>query len=752
MPLLKFAELLSALDMVFGWNLGTRKIRVWARDWDTDQNDRIKEHEVAAFVDGTSKAYTESTHYFDSDRHLGDAIKFHLGDAAAEGLVLKIVKQLKAKETLADAISLLQRAFSHPMVDPYPPKGVVGLSEFRKALSYGGIQIGYDELELGVEFFFESNSGVGNGVTMYSKGHKEINYERFIQCVRRAWMLGEASGEATMTGDKALDTKLEALRRAIQKGSRDRNARSAPQKVFRKVDSDKDGRITPDEFAEALRSMKIEVKLSREELNRLFAFFDDDYDNTMDYEEFYYFMQHGRIGETHAGGKGRGRALVGDADSDSDGDVDFVTGALTTARTARQDVFKDLRAAIYKKYTTRAQMEMLKNYIKSKDLNEDGTISEKVFMRFLRKADLLNGLSRKNLQQIVTALDPQQTHWINYGLFFRKAMEKVPRADDEETKDYDRYYGGGGSKKRDKQRKDAANPILQHILDCAARSHQAGRPFHAFFPDPTGRGAVSREVAIAALRDGLGRNLTNEEMDLVFDTLPERNDFLVEYGEIYSKLLTTTPRFGGTPGAGLPYTGAPAMTGFQPFNTMATPMTPYPAANTGGVTFAATPYPAAPMNPMMGNPMLNQSVNGSFVSGYGQTMGGMGGMGMNTSFAGREEHLVEDLLKQVQRMCRDKAMQWGGSFSLQRFFQQSADGMQTGYVSVYDFQSVMNKLGLAISHAELQSVQRRFGQPGGMGSIDYHSFCRSVDRTVEGDINNVVEMLANRLAEQRRKG
>ena len=54
--------------------------------------------------------------------------------------------------------------------------------------------------------------------------------------------------------------------------SRDRNARNAPQKAFRKVDSNKDGRITPDEFVEALRNMKVEVKLSREELNRLLPF------------------------------------------------------------------------------------------------------------------------------------------------------------------------------------------------------------------------------------------------------------------------------------------------------------------------------------------------------------------------------------------------------------------------------------------------------------------------------------------------
>lgn len=749
-PLMKFAEMLSSLDSVFGWNLGNRKIRVWARDWDTDKNDRIRDHEVAAFVDGTSKAFTESSHYFDSDKHLGDAIKFHLGDNAAEALVLKIVKQLKAKETLADAISLLQRAFSHPMVDPYPPKGVVGLGEFRKALSYGGIQVGYDELELGIEYFYESNSGSRNGITMYSGGSKEINYESFIQCVRRAWMLGEASGESTMTGDKTLDTKLEGLRRAIQKMSRDRNARNAPQKAFRKVDSNKDGRITPDEFVEALRNMKVEVKLSREELNRLFAFFDDDFDNTMDYEEFYYFMIHGRIGEQHVGGKGRGRSLAQDADSDSDGDVDF-KAAMTSGRGTKTDVFRDIRAAIHRKYTTQAQLEMLKNYIKSKDLNEDGTISEKVFMRFLRKADLLNGISRKSLQNIVNALDPQQTHWINYGLFFRKAMEKGARivhGDFEETKDYD----GLGNLPKERKKKEKAQPILQHILDCAARAHQSGRSFHSCFPDPTGRGAVSRDIAFASLRDGLGCNLTNQEMTLVFDILPERNDFLVEYDEIYQILLTTTPRFGGTPGAGLPYNGARIATTFQPFNTVTAPMTPYPAANTGGVSFAATPYPAAPMNPV--GP-LNTSVNGSFVSGYGQTMmnNGVPGLALNSSFAGREEHLLEDFLKQVQRLCRDKVMQWGASFSLPKFFQTSADVMQTGFVSVYDFQSVLNRLGIAVSHAELQAVQRRFGQPGGIGSIDYHSFCRSVDRSFdEGGVSNIMDMLASKLAEQRRKG
>ena len=68
------------------------------------------------------------------------------------------------------------------MVDPYPPKGVVGLGEFRKALSYGSIKVGYDELELGIEYFYESNSL--RLVFMYSGG-SEINYELY-QCVRRA--------------------------------------------------------------------------------------------------------------------------------------------------------------------------------------------------------------------------------------------------------------------------------------------------------------------------------------------------------------------------------------------------------------------------------------------------------------------------------------------------------------------------------------------------------------------------------------
>mmetsp|Transcript_93261 Transcript_93261/g.266618 ORF Transcript_93261/g.266618 Transcript_93261/m.266618 type:complete len:1227 (-) Transcript_93261:3263-6943(-) len=94
-PIKMFVRLMMSFNDTFGWELSSKQISDWCEDWDSDKDQHIRSFEIEEFVDGTSKAWVDSS----IGKSLEHEVKFTLfpRNSEAEKLVLKVTKQLKTK-------------------------------------------------------------------------------------------------------------------------------------------------------------------------------------------------------------------------------------------------------------------------------------------------------------------------------------------------------------------------------------------------------------------------------------------------------------------------------------------------------------------------------------------------------------------------------------------------------------------------------------------------------------------------------
>lgn len=732
-PLDVFRRLLAAYDRAFGWELERDVLRRWAIDWDGDNDQRIRAVEVQAFVDGTSKASYTGTHQPQADPTPDVDVRFTVGDKFAEELVLKVVDALSADHTFSQGVAILQRAFDHPLVDPRPQQGAVAFHPFRRAMASAGVPIDYGEDEAGLGFFRDASDRL-------------IDYVRFIQCVKRAWMASSSRQNGSITGSLELDVKLQALREELKKYvlSVGESDRFAPSKIFHRMDTNRDGKLSAAEFLQGVRTLKLRCDLSEAELQKIFDFFDDDHDGTIDYEEFYQFCVQGTVGNWLR----RKNARELQYDSDSEGSVDGGFGASRVVSLAEADHVRAARNAVNRRWPTEANREKLRAYLRHKDHNNDGTVSEKVFLRFLKHAHVSENLTRRQLQALIQWLDERATHWIKYAPFVRECVDK-PEA---------------GAPKREDERKVVEPPkpapairgdltphVLRHMIETVAMvQHTRGVHVHSMFVahDPAGRGGVPPDTAMTILRN-LGCEATDGEFEGVFARLSPRNDGLVDYPELAQLLGAVPPLVGGglwpPPGAAVAGPNGSLMGGSMwslppPTQNLSltSPLSPYPPRpGPPTVSFARHPPPAA-----------HGSAGASPYPVLG--IGGVGGVGGDP--AGAHQALAA-LAARVQRAVQDERAKWG-HFSLRALFERAYDHTQQGVVTVADFQLALNQhLGLVLSALDLHAVRCLYERTTGPGfaAIDYIEFCRFVE-TDSSQLGHLVERIATALAEQRRRG
>ena len=328
-------KLLEQYKKFFGWDLTSAQIDTWTKKMQGTSS-TIGEQQIRAFVEGRALAVDVPSDPISQEAllKLADADDWYAdmrtGDPDADKLLLRVHTAQRLRDlSFSEANDALRRAF---MKNDSRLTEHVSREDFRAALASCRVAEALDSLDVNtrngaLKFFSDSTS---------FSGANNVNYGLFLKTLRRAWLTRPPPGASgSMTGSRKLDAQLaivkKKLRESATKQLKDKSA-LMPLTVFRRLDTNGDGRIEPKEFHEGLTQLGINVDMPLEDIKKLIAFFDDDEDGTMDAYEFLEFVLKGTVGYK-AGGSGR-RGAAPEGKSRATPGVPAIGGGATTTRTS----------------------------------------------------------------------------------------------------------------------------------------------------------------------------------------------------------------------------------------------------------------------------------------------------------------------------------------------------------------------------------------------------------------------------------
>ena len=241
-----FEKLLSKYKEFFGWDIDAATIKRWVKLVHGSAK-TIGEVEVRAFVEGRSGWLSEATAENKADAAAvkpteGWFADMQTGDPDADKLLLRVHGQQRMLGlAFSDAHAGLRRALQRHDQNLC---GMITRTDFKAALANVHCA---DAIETNKHFsvqeqqaalsFFERGSLAGGA----DKGGSvpTINYELFLQALRRAWLTQPPHGTVgSTTGSRKLDVQLAVIKRELRKAAartlKDRNL-ATPLSVFREV-------------------------------------------------------------------------------------------------------------------------------------------------------------------------------------------------------------------------------------------------------------------------------------------------------------------------------------------------------------------------------------------------------------------------------------------------------------------------------------------------------------------------------------
>lgn len=124
----------------------------------------------------------------------------------------------------------------------------------------------------------------------------------------------------------------------------------------------------------------------------------------------------------------------------------------------------------------------------------------------------------------------------------------------------------------------------------------------------------------------------------------------------------------------------------------------------------------------------------------------------------QDEVVINDLVGQVRRLLRAQSGTWGHNVTFSRLCENVVDLRGRHAMTLSEFQSALNSIGMALSSTELTTIQRRFGRKY-LGMIDHVEFGSLVDSPhstmsmhPQESLRDTMQLMMARLIEQRRKG
>eukprot|EP00904_Undaria_pinnatifida_P002651 jgi/Undpi1/12387/HiC_scaffold_5.g02059.m1 len=559
-------------------------------------------------------------------------------------------------------------------------------------------------------------------------GRREVEFSSLVDAVGRAWRAEDLhSKQHSLTGNNKLDGKVVRLQREFRSISTTKftNPKTGTitysykmGKVFRKLDEDGDGTLTSLEFKRGLRKLGIGDYLGEKDVRRIFRSFDRALSGSVDYHEFCDFLLHGAVsGKTrHHHRRHQHRAnLYSSKVNHNNGHGYSSSGHNKMPRRRRQTHYRRHGRGGGGGGGTDDGSDVEYGY---------GYDSGSGDGLFEPPPDPVIDAARDAMVQFAPSGERQQRVRDYLRGKDKNASGKMPE-----------------SKFHQFLRRSGVENTLGSDGTCALIERMDPRATgyirYIKFLDKVFDKAKSPDDTAAA-----NEPIKGEDEPKAADTTPilHRIQEAVLQSLVKNRPYHGLFRLSDDTGSGLVTLEALKHT----LNMMGAKITQDEAQMHLCARPLRTPYSgggALIWPPPAVLPSTNYAA-GILGQGLGSAPGG-GGSGV------RNDLVLEEVASRVRQRVLEKTQLWGPTFSLSRQF-EFHDPRNRGMVTVEDFSSVMEQLGVYLSGQETDHIRRLFDRYGD-GAIDYTDFCQSImfDRQ---EMEALAGKINSRFAELRRRG
>lgn len=490
------------------------------------------------------------------------------------------------------------------------------------------------------------------------------------------------------------------------------------ERVFRRLDSDGDGKITTHEFKVGLRRLgyKQERAWTVPIVKLLFAELDHDRDGTLSVQELSRLARDG----DHSP-RAQDEVEV-DLDKFNHGDnEDDLFGKEIKAMSDSgmyykvYNILKEMVPVYGSSSDTDAIKDAVRRFFNRSDTDNKGWVSEERFRAFLRRSSLSDKMMTSELRHLTMALTRRQMVKGPHGQSSLQTVvdyEKLVHAIEESA------HSGPSTK---------SDLVLLKLRDAANASASAGRPFLSLCSliDTTGSGRVFKDEMLLTFKM-MGCNVSASDLESLKDEMLEgtiAQDGTIDYKEI-NYLLTkdTSARGTGPHGSSMLNMGPTSFA--RPQSQTSSYMPPPPAYEDRQeyVTPRGNLYDRLAATPIV-------------------TMGRTGGRtplpppGPGLSLRDPERDDLTYLLDKVRAAVDDKARKWSGrgaytgnaseNYSILRQM-EILDPSMRGYLPIRDFVGVIEDLGVLLANQDIRLLQGHFEASDSVDCVAYEPFCRMV--------------------------
>lgn len=466
------------------------------------------------------------------------------------------------------------------------------------------------------------------------------------------------------------------------------------EKVFYRLDTDGDGRVTPKEFLLGLQRLQVsDVKSwDMNMVQRLFDELDANHDGYLNLKEFNLMIYDGDHLATT--GNRINHAFLSDDDDDAIFSKNKVTADTLLYRKTSDVLYENVPTSSAANHTDEVKAA-LRLFFNKSDPDKLGMVSEERFKVFCHRSGLNEGLSTEELRRLTDKLRSSGKKGVSI--------------------EYDKLIRNLVFSRENALPKSKAEYILSRLSESAGNSAAAGRPFIALcsLVDSNLTGRITVEELIHTVKM-MGATISIGEIEtlkyVIPGICPSKLDGSIDYKELHYQMQNITPRSNSISNShgvhGLSIDTKNIARGMTPIFQQS-PSTPFVGISTPGGMYLQTPHEEEVVRGGLDGKMKT----GTYVN--------------SNMDADAKERTLQVICNNVKIAVNEKMRQLGAPFSLLRQF-EVFDAEGTGHISIRTFQGVLDDLGVMLTSGDTLVVQSIFGRPED-DKVSYDAFCHIIN-------------------------